>query len=77
MPFGLQPMRAKWRPCRTQRNGSNHAWKSPTCSNDDSRTALWMIKKSDIQRLRMLVNVLRLLECREAPASHGSDISEA
>jgi len=30
-----------------------------------------VIRKSDIQRLRMLVNVLWLIERREAHASHG------
>jgi len=59
------------------RNGSKHAWKPPICSNEDSRTARWMFQKSDIQRPRMLVNVLRLLERREAHASHGWDTSEA
>lgn len=65
VPFGLQRMRAKWRPCTTQQNGSKHAWKPLTCSKGDSRTALWMIQKSDIQRSRMLVNFWPLANRRE------------
>ncbi|OLE16609.1 MAG: hypothetical protein AUG83_02365 [Acidobacteria bacterium 13_1_20CM_4_57_11] len=58
-------MRAKWRPSTTQQNGSKHAWKPLTCSKGDSRTALWMIQKSDIQRSRMLVNFRPLANRRE------------
>src|SRR6266478_2180439 len=70
-PFGLQPMSPRWRLCTTQHNGSKHAWKPPICSKGDSRTALWMNPKRNIQRPRMLANVGRLPERREAHASHS------
>src|SRR6266849_6897032 len=65
-PFGLLPMRPRWRFCTTQHNGSNHAWKPPICSKGDSRTASWTNPKRNIQRPRMLANVRRLVERREA-----------
>jgi hypothetical protein len=65
-PFGLQPTKARWRPCTTQHNGSEHVWKPPICSNEDSRTALWMNAKRGIQRPLMLANVRRLADQEQA-----------
>jgi len=39
--------------------------------------ALWVIRKSDSQGHRVLVNAMWPIECREAHASHGWDSSEA
>ncbi len=50
---------------------SPHGWKPPICIKGDSSTVFWMNSKRDIQRPRMLANVRRLPECREAYASHG------
>lgn len=43
----------------------------------DSRTAFWMNPKRDIQRPRILANVRRLPERREAHASSSWDNPEA
>src|ERR1700747_3429286 len=47
VPFGSQPMRAKWRLCTMQQSGFSHAWKHPTCNKGDSRTAFWLTQKSE------------------------------
>ena len=76
-PVDFQPMRPRWRLCTTQRNGSDHAWKPPTFSKGDSRTALWMNRKRNIQRPLMLANVGLLLERREAHGSRSWNNPEA
>jgi hypothetical protein len=40
-----------------------------TVRQSDSGTALWVIRKSDLQRPRMLADIRRLLERRKAHAS--------